>query len=124
MSALNTLGVPVHCYCNDRVTGVFGIYAAGVDEIMARWPDTKVLLTVDNGISGFEGVKRAKEPELHVIVTDHHMPDGCGLPDADAAIDHKRPDELADQDKNCCVAYIISPYRFGTTGYKDRYDFL
>lgn len=107
MSALKTLGVPVHCYCNDRVTGGFGINAAGVDEIMARWPDTKVLLTVDNGISGFEGVKRAKELGLRVIVTDHHMPDGHGLPDADAVIDHKRPDEPADQDKNCCGAGVI-----------------
>lgn len=107
MSALKNLGVPVHCYCNDRVTGGFGINAAGVDELMSRWPNTKVLLTVDNGISGFEGVRRAKELGLRVIVTDHHMPDGGRLPGADAVVDHKRADEPETQDKNCCGAGVI-----------------
>jgi len=107
MAALSSLGVTVHCYCNDRITGGFGINAAGVDTLMAKWPNTKVLLTVDNGISGFEGVQRAKELGLQVIVTDHHVPNDAQLPAADAVIDHKRPDEPDTQDKNCCGAGVI-----------------
>lgn len=106
LSALSQLGVPVNHYCNDRITGGFGINAAGVDEIVAKFPDTKVLLTVDNGIAGIEGVSRAKELGLKVIITDHHEP-GAKLPDADAVIDHKRVDESARQDKNCCGAGVV-----------------
>ena len=105
--ALTSLGLTVNRYCNDRVTGGFGINAAGVDEIMSRWPNTKVLLTVDNGISGYEGVARAKELGLTVIVTDHHLPSGDVLPNADAIIDHKRADEPNTQDKNCCGAGVV-----------------
>ena len=107
LSALTQLGVPVHFYCNDRVTGGFGINAAGVEELIARYPDTKVLLTVDNGISGFDGVSKAKELGLSVIVTDHHEPNGTCLPPADAVIDHKRADEPAEQDRNCCGAGVV-----------------
>jgi len=103
--ALEPLGVPVGLYCNDRIHGGFGINAAGVDELLARYPDTKVLMTVDNGITGVEGVARAKERGLSVIVTDHHEPNDV-LPAADAVIDHKRKDEPETQDKNCCGAGV------------------
>lgn len=106
LSGLTQLGVPVNHYCNDRITGGFGINAAGVDGIMSKFPETKVLLTVDNGIAGIEGVARAKELGLTVIITDHHEP-GAELPAADAVIDHKRADEPDDQDKNCCGAGVI-----------------
>ncbi|WP_289026377.1 single-stranded-DNA-specific exonuclease RecJ [uncultured Flavonifractor sp.] len=106
LEALRGLGVPVNHYCNDRITGGFGINAAGVDELMAKYPETKVLITVDNGIAGIEGVARAKELGLTVIVTDHHEPNGAVLPTADAVIDHKRLDEPEDQDRNCCGAGV------------------
>lgn len=106
LSGLTQLGVPANHYCNDRITGGFGINAAGVDDIMSKFPETKVLLTVDNGIAGIEGVARAKELGLTVIVTDHHEP-GSELPAADAVIDHKRADEPDAQDKNCCGAGVV-----------------
>lgn len=106
LSGLTQLGVPVNHYCNDRITGGFGINAAGVDDIMSKFPETRVLLTVDNGIAGIEGVARAKELGLTVIITDHHEP-GAELPAADAVIDHKRADEPDEQDKNCCGAGVV-----------------
>lgn len=106
LSGLTQLGVPVNHYCNDRIIGGFGINATGVDEIMSKYPETKVLLTVDNGIAGNEGVARAKALGLTVIVTDHHEP-GSELPAADAVIDHKRLDEPPEQDKNCCGAGVV-----------------
>lgn len=104
-SCLHWLGVPVNCYCNERSVDGFGICAAGVDNLKAAHPDTKVLITVDNGISGLDGVARAKELGLQVIVTDHHEPDGA-MPAGDAIVDHKRPDEPEGQDKNCCGAGV------------------
>lgn len=103
---MGTLGVPVSKYCNNRVTGGFGINAAGVDELVKQWPDAKLLVTVDNGITGIDGVRRAKELGLTVIVTDHHEP-GDLLPAADAVIDHKRKDEPENQYRDNCGAGII-----------------
>ena len=44
-----------------------------------------VIITVDNGISSIEGVKVAKELNLLVVVTDHHLP-AATLPIADAIV--------------------------------------
>lgn len=103
---METLGVPVSRYCNDRVNGGFGINVAGVDELMRQHPDTKLLVTVDNGITGMEGIQHAKELGLTVIVTDHHEP-GDLLPAADAVIDHKRKDEPDNQYRDNCGAGVI-----------------
>jgi len=44
-----------------------------------------VIMTVDNGVSSIEGVKYAKQHNIQVIVTDHHLP-GKELPDVDAIV--------------------------------------
>ncbi|WP_111977654.1 single-stranded-DNA-specific exonuclease RecJ [Algibacillus agarilyticus] len=44
-----------------------------------------VIMTVDNGISCYAGVERAKSLGIQVIVTDHHLP-GDHLPNADAIV--------------------------------------
>ena len=103
---LRNLGFRVHNYCNDRALDGFGICPNGVDALMKTYPDTGLIITVDNGISGFEGILRARELGLQVIVTDHHECDGS-LPLADAVIDHKRLDEPGNQDRNACGAGVI-----------------
>jgi single-stranded-DNA-specific exonuclease len=50
----------------------------------------KILITVDNGTSAIEPIKRAKELGLIVIITDHHEPSLTGeLPIADAILNPK-----------------------------------
>lgn len=44
-----------------------------------------LIVTVDNGISSIEGVARAHELGIKVLVTDHHLP-GSELPVADAIV--------------------------------------
>ena len=51
--------------------------------IKTKQPD--LIITVDNGISSFEGSKLAKESGIQVIITDHHLPSDK-LPEADAII--------------------------------------
>ncbi len=51
-----------------------------------------VIITVDNGISSLEGVKAAKDFNLTVIVTDHHLP-AATLPAADAIVNPNQPDD-------------------------------
>lgn len=45
----------------------------------------KILVTVDNGIASVEGVRKARQLGLRVLVTDHHLP-GPELPAADALV--------------------------------------
>ena len=58
-------------------------------EVAARsQPD--IIVTVDNGISSVEGVNRAGELGIRVIVTDHHLPAAC-LPAAAAIVNPNQP---------------------------------
>lgn len=56
----------------------YGLSPALVD---AMDPTTDIIVTVDSGVSSIEGVKRAKEKGMAVVITDHHLP-GEHLPDA------------------------------------------
>ena len=103
---LSNLGVKVHRYCNERNVDGFGICPAGIENIHRLYPEAKILLTVDNGISGIAGVARAKELGFQVVITDHHEP-GETLPAADAVIDPKRADEPEAQYKDNCGAGVI-----------------
>lgn len=49
-----------------------------------------LLITVDNGISSFQGVVRARALGMRVLITDHHLP-GAELPEADAIVNPNQP---------------------------------
>ena len=49
-----------------------------------------LLITVDNGISSFEGVDKAKQLGMKVLVTDHHLA-AEALPNADAIVNPNQP---------------------------------
>jgi len=51
--------------------------------IKEKQPD--LIITVDNGISSFDGTDLAKESGINVIITDHHLPSDT-VPQADAII--------------------------------------
>lgn len=44
-----------------------------------------LIITVDNGISSVDGVMFARQHNIRVVITDHHLP-GSELPDADAIV--------------------------------------
>ncbi|URL02655.1 single-stranded-DNA-specific exonuclease RecJ [Avibacterium sp. 20-126] len=52
---------------------------------LALEKQVEVLITVDNGISSFEGVAFLKAQGVQVVVTDHHLPSET-LPEADAIV--------------------------------------
>lgn len=88
---LEKAGGKVGFYTNDRFRQGYGMMPSGVDEILDMYPETKVIVTVDNGIMAFEGVDYAKKKGLKVVVTDHHDASDK-LPNADAVVDPKRND--------------------------------
>lgn len=64
----------------------------GIVELAARRasaPPT-LIVTVDNGISSVEGVARARELGIEVLVTDHHLP-GAVIPVAGAIVNPNLP---------------------------------
>lgn len=105
VSALQKLGVTVNHYANSRKDG-FGICVNGINNILNKWPETGLIITVDNGISGIDGVAYAKDHGLQVIVTDHHEPNAI-LPAADAVIDLKRMDETYPYKDYCGCGLIF-----------------
>ena len=66
----------------------YGLTPEIVAEALKYRPE--LLITVDNGISSFEGVAAAHAAGLKVIITDHHSP-GLELPAADALVNPNQP---------------------------------
>ena len=90
-ASLAELGFNVVLYVPDPSDG-YGFDAALIDKVMAAYPDAKVLITADTGVTCVDGVARAKELGLEVLVTDHHKPGGI-LPDANVVVDPMRQDD-------------------------------
>jgi single-stranded-DNA-specific exonuclease len=61
-----------------------------------------VLVTVDNGIGSLEGVARARELGMEVVVTDHHLP-GAQLPAARHIVNPNLPGEAFASKSLCGV---------------------
>ena len=77
----------------DRVVDGYGLTATIAERVKATGAD--LLVTVDNGIASIDGVARARQLGMQVLVTDHHLPalrDGAiVLPDADVIVNPNQP---------------------------------
>jgi single-stranded-DNA-specific exonuclease len=56
----------------------------------AQAQGASLIMTVDNGVSSIDGVRLAKQLEMCVVVTDHHLP-GAQMPAADALVNPNQP---------------------------------
>ena len=89
MRGLKLLGAPhVDYLVPDRVVDGYGLTAPIAERVAER--GAEVLITVDNGIASVDGVARARELGLKVLVTDHHLP-GEALPGADVIVNPNQP---------------------------------
>jgi single-stranded-DNA-specific exonuclease len=97
---LYSLGAHVMPYVPNRFTDGYGLSVSGIDTILQKYPDTKLIITVDHGITAFSQTKYAKEKGINVIITDHHT------------IDKKIPSALAvihtTELSGSGVAYVFS----------------
>lgn len=75
------LGVSAKIRLPKRFSEGYGLSEKIINEI-----DSGLLITVDNGISAFNEIKKAKGKGLKVIVVDHHITENQ-LPPADVIID-------------------------------------
>lgn len=72
----------------DRFSQGYGLSVAVAEMVLAKGAD--LVLTVDNGISSFEGVELLKQHGIQVLITDHHLPPET-LPNADAMVNPNLP---------------------------------
>ena len=81
---------PIQFLVPNRFTMGYGLTPEVVELAAQQIPKPKYLITVDNGIASEAGVNRARELDMEVIVTDHHLP-GDGLPNALAIVNPNQP---------------------------------
>ena len=122
------LGGVVNVWANSRDMG-FGMSVEGVKKMLNKYPNTKLIVTTDNGVVAFDAVEYANSLGIEVVITDHHEPDPTGkLPNAVAIIDPKRSD-CEYPFKDLCGAGIafkllmLIYYKLGKNP-KDCYDML
>lgn len=74
---IEELGGVCYVHTNNKKTDGYGINRLGLEKLFTRpeFPDTKLIITIDNGINAVDGINVAQENGLEVIVTDHHEPD-------------------------------------------------
>lgn len=83
------LGGKVSYYIPNRMTEGYGLARIGIEEAYKR--KTKLILTVDCGITAIDEVELARGLGMDVIVSDHHEP-GSSVPNANAVINPKQAD--------------------------------
>lgn len=88
-SYLSKNGANVDYYIPDRAGEGYGMNIDAIESLKER--GTSLIITVDNGISAIEEIRKAKELSIDVVVTDHHQ---CSevLPEAVAVVDPHRKD--------------------------------
>lgn len=86
---LKGMGANVGFAVPNRFVHGYGL-TAPVVEMVRREQAPDVIVTVDNGISSFDGIALAKSLGIKVVVTDHHLP-GDRMPDADEIVNPNQP---------------------------------
>ena len=90
VTGLRAMGAQVDFVVPNRFTHGYGLTPDVVDLVRERFPKTRWIITVDNGIASIDGVKHANQHGMGVLVTDHHLP-GKALPDAAAIVNPNQP---------------------------------
>lgn len=70
---LHELGLEVLPFIPDRFEDGYGIKSESVDKLKNKFPKLSLIITVDNGIVAYDGIKKAKGLEIDTIVIDHHQ---------------------------------------------------
>lgn len=115
VKTFNLLNYPVGYYVPSRYKDGYGINENMIDIIHKK--GYKLIITVDNGVSQIDAIKRANEYGIDVIVTDHHEI-LRGLPDCYCLVHpfHKIENEMAQ-----CGAYVSFMLSIKLLNHIDKY---
>lgn len=101
---LTEKGARVDAYIPNRATEGYGMNLPALDKLAGN--GTKLIITVDTGITAIEEAKYLKTLGMEMVVTDHHR---CQeeLPDAVAVINPRRPDNTYPFDELAGVGVVF-----------------
>lgn len=121
--AFRQLGVVVGAYIPDRYEEGYGLNAQAIRKLAAD--GTKVIVSVDCGITAVREAELARELGVDLIVTDHHHPP-AELPNAYALVNPRRPEDPSiDKDlAGAGVALVLARALLGELAYALREDEL
>lgn len=107
-------------YANNRFEEGYGITVGGIDDLLTKHPDVKLIITTDNGIVAFDAIKKCNKLGIKVVITDHHQTlkeKGVEkLPKALAVVDPHRVDSKYPF-KNICGAGVMFKLLLALTTY-------
>lgn len=103
---IQILGGNVDYYIPHRIDEGYGLNREAVESLARE--GTRLIVTVDCGITAVESAKLAKQLGLELIITDHHRP-GPELPDALALVHPALNDTYPNQDSSgAMVAFKLA----------------
>ena len=109
------LNYPVSYHVPNRYLDGYGLTLKRSEEIVNNGFD--LLITVDNGITAFEGIEYAKNHGLEVLIFDHHHPDTV-LPKADYIL-HPFVSEFGEDASS--AGFVTFMFALNYLGYFDQY---
>jgi len=124
---LTLLGAQADYYIPHRIDEGYGLNKEAVQQLAKD--GSKVLITVDCGVTDFDSAKLAEELGIELIITDHHQPD-AELPKAVAVVHPVLEDSYPNQDSSgAMVAFklawaIANEFNKGTKLSPELRDFM
>ncbi len=112
------LGANVKTILPHRERDGYGLQVGSIPAIMVE--KAELVITVDNGIVSNEAVAALRQRGLAVVIVDHHEPSST-LPDANAILNPKRADEVAEFRKLCAagVAFRLAESLLTASGIRE-----
>lgn len=89
-TAIETLGGICRFHVPHRLRDGYGMQAAQLSQAVID--GVQLVISVDNGIRAFAAADEAQRLGLDLIVTDHHLPDATGIPNAVAVLNPNQSD--------------------------------
>lgn len=115
---LKDMGADVDYYIPSRLNEGYGMNKAAIDKINEN--GTKLIITVDNGISAIEEAEYIYSLGMRLVVTDHHQI-GETLPKAEAVVNpHRAENEIEFHD----YAGVGVAFKLACAVYGDTEDML
>ncbi len=103
---LTILGADVDYYIPHRIDEGYGLNTEAIENLAKS--GTKLLVTVDCGVTAFDSAERAAQLGLDLVITDHHQPD-IKLPQATAIVHPALQESYPNQDSaGAMVAFKLA----------------
>jgi len=110
LRVLGKLCLKLDFYIPHRLDLGYGLSTGNAEKLIEDFPDVALIITVDCGITSFEGVDYLRQHDKQVIVTDHHLL-AERLPDANFIVNPKLKPNTPYE--NLCAAAVAFKLAWG-----------